>query len=204
MADKRVYNLTDVQSAYAEDLFFLVDAGSFTEAKKIKAQTIAPRIGHLEYASEIDPDTYYMRINNGGGNGGVETKLTITNLLRYTPPSGKGTEEVVDVPMYASVGKRFGTLTLRKFGKLVTGIMEVTDLLGELSNGDFFCYEDAEATEKYIIPEYIRPKHDVWQEVNTDGGYSDVLRIFSDGTLTMLTRDQNTQERNFMISYVTE
>jgi hypothetical protein len=195
MADKRIYELTDEQATYVAELLVAVEASgdpqAFLSTKKMRLDAIYKKIFALDTASGVNVDQFLLRLDN---NGGAETKIKLSNFIALFTDS----DEVVDVPLYNIGTQQLATLTLRRFGKLVNGIMKI-EYAGDYTTD--FLYEDI-ADTLYELPAAFRPKYDCSMEINSAGATSDGLNVYTDGTMTLKLLAAHTN-KNFMLSWVT-
>jgi hypothetical protein len=195
MADKRIYELTDEQATYVAELLVAVEASgdpqAFLSTKKMRLDAIYKKIFALDTASGVNVDQFLLRLDN---NGGAETKIKLSNFIALFTDS----DEVVDVPLYNIGTQQLATLTLRRFGKLVNGIMKI-EYAGDYTTD--FLYEDI-ADTLYELPAAFRPKYDCSMEINSAGATSDGLNVYTDGTMKLKLLAAHTN-KNFMLSWVT-
>jgi hypothetical protein len=200
MTDKRIYNLPTEQSTYAEDLFLVVDESTLQEARKVKMSVIAPKINTLTGATGVNPDTYVIRVNNGSG---AETKMTITQFIALFQDDN----DVVDVQLYDPDDVLVCKMTLRRFGKMVTGVVEVlTDSPG-VGTGDSPTQLYANTSGSlYRLPEGMRPTYDCHFYTNLGDNKRNILVILSTGYMwsRIMDDDQFGRKPSFPIAFATE
>ena len=200
MADKRIYNLPTEQSTYAEDLYLDVDDDSLPEARKVKMQVIAPKVDTLDAATGVNPDTYVIRVNNGSG---AETKMTITEFIALFQDD----DDVVDVQLYDPDDVLIGNMTLRRFGKMVTGIVEILTDSSGVGTGDAPAQLYANTSgDLYRLPAGMRPKYDCHYYTNLGDNKRNILIILSTGYMwsRIMDDDQFGRKPSFPISFVIE
>jgi len=79
MANKRIYELTDEQTDYSEDLEVAVSTSSFTSGdKRMKLKNIFAKTFGLTAVGNYNPVTTVVRVSPSTG---LERKVTVKNLL---------------------------------------------------------------------------------------------------------------------------
>lgn len=79
MGNKRIYQLTDEQTSYDENIQVAVSDSSFTSGdKKMKLINIYKKIFKLDSLGDYNPTTTLLRVDTGSG---AERKVTVKDLL---------------------------------------------------------------------------------------------------------------------------